>query len=152
METERSTDDLVRELLAREQLRDLKARYFRCLDRRDLEGFGSVFAVDAVLEVPEVDLVLRGRDQIAETVLGSVAGAVTVHHGHTPEITVTGPTTATGTWAMADVVEWPRDQDGKRVGISGAGHYEEQYVVEDGEWRIAHSRLVRLRVDDLAGL
>lgn len=129
MATEPTTGEIVQELLHREHLRELKARYFRCLDRRDAEGFRSVFARDAVLEVPEVDLVLRGRDQIVETVLASTEGAITVHHGHTPELTVTGPTTATGTWAMADVVEWPRGADGKRVGISGAGHYEEQYVV-----------------------
>ena len=36
---------------------------------------------------------------------GAVGGVVTVHHGHMPEIDVTSPTTATGTWAMA-VLDW----------------------------------------------
>lgn len=78
------TEDILRELLDREQLKELRAKYFRCLDLRDQEGFASVFAEDAVLEVPEVDLVFRGREEIATKVLASVSGAVSAHHGHTP--------------------------------------------------------------------
>ena len=35
-----------------------------------------------------------------------VDDVVTVHHGHMPEIDVTSPTTATGTWAMEDTLRW----------------------------------------------
>jgi hypothetical protein len=76
-------------------------------------------------------------------------GARTVHHGHMPEIEVTGSDRARGTWAMFDYVEWPNADDGARVGLQGFGHYVEEYAREDGEWRISRSRLVRLRVDPL---
>jgi hypothetical protein len=33
------------------------------------------------------------------------------------------------------------------VSLRGYRHYREEYVREDGEWRIASSRLERLRVD-----
>jgi hypothetical protein len=72
----------------------------------------------------------------------------TVHHGHMPEIEITGSDTARGMWAMFDYVEWP-EQDGRRIGLKGYGHYVEEYVREDGDWRIARSRLERLRVDPL---
>ena len=50
---------------------------------------------------------------------------------------------------MFDYVEWPAADDGTRAGLNGYGHYHEQYVREDGEWRIAHTRLERLRIDPL---
>ena len=147
-----NTENILRELLDREQLKELRARYFRFLDLRDLEGFGSVFTEDAVLEVPEVDLVFRGRDEISAGVLASLKDAVSAHHGHTPELTITGPDTATGIWAMQDIVEWPRAASGERIGITGVGHYHDEYVREDGQWRIAKVRLVRIRVQSLSEL
>ena len=94
-------------------------------------------------------MVVEGRDAIVASVSGALEGTRTVHHGHMPEIEITGPDTATGTWAMADYVEWPSGAAGERVGIQGYGHYVEEYVRHDGEWRIARSRLDRLRVDPL---
>lgn len=147
-----STEDIIRELMDREHLKELRARYFRHLDRRDHEGFASVFTEDAVLEVPEVDCVFRGREEIATNVLASLTNAVSAHHGHTPELTFTGPDTATGIWAMQDIVEWPRAASGERVGITGVGHYRDEYVKQDGQWRIAKVRLVRIRVQSLSDL
>jgi hypothetical protein len=66
-----------------------------------------------------------------------------------PEITITGDGTAQGVWAMLDIVEWP--SKGEPVGIKGHGHYEEEYVREQGEWRIRRLRLTRLRRDPLPG-
>jgi hypothetical protein len=51
--------------------------------------------------------------------------------------------------AMSDFVEWPPDENGARVGITGYGHYVEEYSHEEGTWRIANTRLERLRVDPL---
>jgi uncharacterized protein (TIGR02246 family) len=64
------------------------------LDQKDWDGFAQVFARDAVLEVPEASMVQNGRDAIAASVSKVVAGARTVHHGHMPEIELTGPDTA----------------------------------------------------------
>jgi len=132
-----------------EAIRRLKARYFRHMDQKDWDAWGQVFAEDAVLEVPEVDMVVTGREAIVESVSGALVGTQTVHHGHMPEIELTGPDTATGIWAMADYVEWPQPEGEARVGLQGYGHYVEEYVRQDGEWRIARSRLERLRVDPL---
>ena len=48
---------------------------------------------------------------------------------------------------MFDYVEFPPDPTGARSGLQGSGHYTEEYVREDGEWRIASLLLSRLRVD-----
>lgn len=46
--------------------------------------------------------------------MGTYQTSRTVHHGHMPEIDITGPDTARGTWAMFDYVEWP-PHDGEMV-------------------------------------
>jgi uncharacterized protein (TIGR02246 family) len=144
--------ELLQRLLDLEEIKGLKARYFRTLDQKDWNGFAQVFARDAVLEVPEANMVQRGRDAIAASVSKVVSGARTVHHGHMPEIELTGPDTARGTWAMFDYVEWPASETKRRTGLQGYGHYREEYVREDGQWRIARLRLERLRIDPLGAV
>jgi len=138
-------------LLDIEAIKQLKARYFRAIDTKDWEGFGEVFSADAVLEVPEVDMVVRGRADIVAAVSNALTGARTVHQGHMPEIEITGADTARGTWAMFDYVEWSVAEIGDRVGLQGFGHYREEYVRTDGQWCISWTRLERLRVDPLGG-
>ena len=67
---------------------------------------------------------------------------MTVHQCHTPEIDVTSPSTATGIWAMEDMLRYP---DGTE--LHGYGHYHETYEKQDGKWRIKLSKLTRLRAD-----
>ena len=75
-------------------------------------------------------------------IVSTIGDVVTVHHGHMPEIELTSPTTATGVWAMEDMLRWP---DGTEM--HGYGHYHETYVKVDGAWRIASCTLTRLRAD-----
>jgi hypothetical protein len=141
---------LLRRLLDVEEIKRLKARYFRFMDTRSWEEWGQVFARDALMEVPEAGLVERGREAIVARVSASLAGSRTVHHGHMPEIEITGKDSARGTWAMFDYVEWAPSESGARRGLVGYGHYFEEYVREDGAWRIQRLRLSRLRIDPLA--
>jgi hypothetical protein len=145
--------DAVGRLEAIEAIKVLKARYFRYMDTKDWDGFADQFAPDAVMDVsgemgdaadPESG-VIRGNREIAGFVRETVGDVVTVHHGHMPEITVTSPTTATGIWAMEDVLRWP---EGFPIrSMHGYGHYYETYEKLDGRWRITTLRLTRLRSD-----
>lgn len=146
------TDDAsaqLQELLDIEQIGQLKARYFRLVDTKQWDDWGLVFATNAVMEIPEGELVYNGREEIVASVSAMLIDVRTLHHGHMPEIEITGDGTARGVWAMFDYVEWP-EQSGERVGLHGYGHYVEEYVREDGAWRIARTRLERLRVDPLS--
>lgn len=143
--------DRLHELLDIEAIKQLKARYFRLMDLKQWDDWGMVFAVDCVMEVPEAEMVNTGRQEIVTNVSGALVGARTCHHGHMPEIEITGAGTARGIWAMFDYVEWDA-ADGTRIGLQGYGHYREEYTREDGEWRIARTRLERLRVDSLGAL
>lgn len=134
-----------------EAIKQLKARYFRLMDQKNWDDWAMVFAQDAHLVVPEGGVDERGRAAVVASVSGVLEGVRTVHHGHMPEIEITGVDTARGTWAMFDYVEFPPNANGERLGLQGFGHYTEQYVREDGEWRIASLHLSRLRIDPLAG-
>ncbi len=138
------------QLLDIEAIKQLKARYFRLMDTKQWDDWGMVFATDCIMEVPEAEMVNTGRAEIVTNVSGALVGARTCHHGHMPEIEITGDGTARGIWAMFDYVEWD-EQDGARVGLQGYGHYREEYKREDGQWRIARTRLERLRIDWLGG-
>jgi uncharacterized protein (TIGR02246 family) len=129
-------------LLDIEEIKQLKARYFRCLDTKDWTGLADVFTADAALEAE--GNVREGRDNIVGFIAKFLDGVVTVHHGHMPEITVTGPDTATGIWAMHDSLVFPTDPPSA---MRGWGHYTEEYVRDDGVWRIRRLLLTRLRVD-----
>jgi len=146
-----ATGDRLQELLDIEAIKQLKARYFRLMDLKQWDDWGLVFTADCVMEVPEADMVNTGRQEIVTNVSGALVGARTCHHGHMPEIQIAGDGTARGVWAMFDYVEWDA-RDGTRVGLQGYGHYREQYVREDGQWRIARTRLERLRVDSLGAI
>jgi SnoaL-like domain len=129
-----------------EQIKQLKARYFRYLDTRQWDKWATVFTADAVLEHPVArpDPVI-GRDAIIRLV--SAEDRVTVHHGHMPEIEIIDELTARGVWAMTDLILWPPQAGRGRVEYRGAGHYIERYRKEDGAWRIAHIHLRRLHLE-----
>jgi hypothetical protein len=140
------------ELTAIEAIKALKARYFRCMDTKDWAGFADQFAPDAAMDISgemrgarDDDGIIRGRADIAAFVRGAIDEVTTVHHGHTPEITIVSPTTATGIWAMEDTLRWP---DGAPISsLHGYGHYHETYEYIGGRWLIASTTLTRLRVD-----
>lgn len=144
--------DDVERLAAIEEIKALKARYFRCMDMKDWDGFAEQFAPDAVMDVSgEMDDgadgagIVRGNREISDFVRSFVGDVVTVHHGHMPEIAVVTPSSATGVWAMEDMLRWP--DDGPMREMHGYGHYHETYEKRDGRWLIAALRLTRLRVD-----
>jgi hypothetical protein len=152
--------DPMARLVAREEISQLKARYFRCVDGKDWAGLAEVFAVDSVLDVVEAleampaeiratqtddGGIVRGGPAIADFVRGTLEEAVTVHHGHMPEIEIQSATSAAAVWAMEDILSFP---DGSPIrSLHGFGHYHETYEKIDGKGQITRSTLTRLRVD-----
>jgi uncharacterized protein (TIGR02246 family) len=125
-----------------EAIKQLKARYFRLMDTKQWDEWAEVFTEDAVVAAsPRPDEIFRGRAEIVRSVSRALRDGVTVHHGHMPEIALTGPDTATGIWAMYDFVDLPQ------LVLHGWGHYHEEYLKQDGAWRIRNLRLTRLRLD-----
>ncbi|WP_039823006.1 nuclear transport factor 2 family protein [Nocardia testacea] len=126
-----------------EALRTLKARYFRLMDTKDWTGLRALFCDDVVIDLAgSGGEVITGADEFLTFLTARIGDALTIHHGHSPEIDVLTETTAQGIWALEDRLIWP---DGTRV--HGFGHYHETYAKVDGEWRIRTQRLTRLHTD-----
>ena len=140
------------DLIAIEEIKQLKARYFRFLDEKRWDDFALVFAEDAEIDVTDdvggEEGHVRGRQAIADFIRQAVDAAQTVHHGHMPEIEILAADRASGVWAMFDYVEFPPAGE-TRQGLKGYGHYHELYVLREERWQIARMRLARLRIDSL---
>ena len=130
-----------------EAIKQLKARYFRLMDTKRWDEWAECFTEDfvAVVDGPHPQLRFEGRDAMVSQNRVTLATAPTVHHGHMPELELTGPTSARGIWAMYDYVELPE------FTLKGYGHYHEEYLKQGGRWRIKSLRLTRLRCDVVPG-
>lgn len=126
-----------------EEIRQLKARYFRLMDEKDWDALADVFTEDVEMDMTgEGSGVISGREAYMPFIRDVLDGVTTVHHGHMPEITITSPTTATGIWAMEDKLWWP---EGSPIShLHGYGHYHETYERTADGWRIKTCRLTRL--------
>lgn len=158
----------IERLVAIEEIKQLKARYFRGMDTKDWDLFRSVFVEDVETDTseaftpldcagraieptrparaPDPALKIAGIDAFMKAQHRHLDGMSTVHHGHMPEIEILSDTEATGIWAMEDKLRWPEGAGPMRL-MHGYGHYREKYRKVDGKWRIASLKLTRLRVD-----
>jgi hypothetical protein len=141
------------ELCDIEEIKQLKASYFRLLDTKQWDKLRGVFTDDAVFE--GTNRHFSGPDDFIAGNSQRLGPAKTVHQGHMPEIRILGPGKARGIWSMHDWVEFPAPategpHTGER-GFIGFGHYQEEYRKVGGAWKIALLRLTRLRLDPLFG-
>jgi hypothetical protein len=137
-------------LLAIEEIKRVKSRYFYGLDHKDWDLWRrEVWAPDGKLIVPEASMECIGFEEILAYVKASTGDQVSVHHGHMPDIEITSDSSANVIWAMEDRLfrtkEFPLE-DGS-THLHGFGHYHETYVRLPVGWRIQSSRLTRLRVE-----
>jgi hypothetical protein len=131
-----------------EAIKRLKSRYFYHLDHKNWDGWRSeVFCPDASMDVQEArPEPFVGIENILTFLIPLLDGVVTIHHGHMPDIQILSSTTASGVWAMEDVLFWPKGRrpDGVEGRVHGYGHYHETYARESVGWRIKSLRLTRL--------
>ena len=144
----------IEKLLAIEEIKTLKARYFRCMDTHDWDGLADVFTSDcsfdphgAMEESPDRSGTepIRGREATVAYIRTGISPLTSAHFGHMPEIEILSPSQARGIWALADILRTP---DGNPFSVfRGYGHYHETYAKEDGRWRIASLRISRMLVE-----
>lgn len=128
-----------------EAIKQLKARYCRYLDTKQWDDWRQLFTDDFVSDTSgSGGTVIHGADEFVAFVRGTLGkpSQPTAHQVHAPEIALTSDTTATGIWALQDVVRLAPG-----VNLDGRGHYHETYEKLDGRWLIKTSTLTRLRED-----
>jgi hypothetical protein len=143
--------DLLEKLAAIEDIKRLKARYFRLVDSKQYDALEGLFTpnvrVDHSQDHPSARHDNR-KDWIAMIRRG-MATTTSIHHGHTPEIEIISRTTASGIWPMQDWIWWP-DGETSPLGdkaLVGWGHYHETYVKIAADWRIDSVTLKRIKID-----
>jgi len=152
----------VERLSAIEEIKQLKARYFRAVDGQDGALMKTVLAEDCVLDYmgcctdpktgvdyfPAMNAVMRGSKIVADGLDGlSKSGLVSVHQGHMFEVEFTGETTAKGIWSMTDRLYLP--PGAPYAQMTGYGYYHEGYEKSGGAWRIKTIRIARIRVEGI---
>lgn len=139
-----------------EDIKQLKAKYWRGVDFADGDLVRSILAEDCELDyrgcctdpatgtdhMPQMNIVLKGRDKWLS---GALNGLVTVHQGHQSEIEVTSDTGASGIWVFTDRFFMPPGAPFAR--LVGYGHYHDTYEKVGGRWLLKTTRITRLRVE-----
>lgn len=130
------------DLEAIELIKQLKARYFRFIDTCNLDGLKSIFTEDALIHFnsPTYDIRYQGWAELEKFYRNAFTpNRFGMHQGHGPEITVNGDR-ATGYWYLHDIFF---NTEEKTI-FQGSALYEDEYVKENGVWRIKTSTYKRL--------
>ena len=127
-----------------EAIKRLKYKYQRCVDSKLWKELREVFTEDADVAYDSGRYTASGVDQILEFLLGTLerTDIASMHQVHCPELEITGPNTAKGTWYLHDYVVNPGELNGGMPGhsiLQGAGFYYDEYVKLNGEWKIKHT-------------
>ncbi|MFP6563667.1 MAG: nuclear transport factor 2 family protein [Myxococcota bacterium] len=134
-------DDLQR-LVEVEAIKQLKARYMRCLDTKAWDELADCFSEDATSSYNAGAYAFDGREAIMKFLTDSMSSPrfLTMHHVHTPEIGFTSDHEATGLWYLEDrVIALDHGFE-----LHGTGIYEDRYTKADGRWWITHTGYERV--------
>lgn len=127
------------------EITELKYRYARTLDNKLWDEFADTLTEDVEATygtaVHGAPLEFTSRTGVVDYMRSSLTADITsVHTMSHPEIAVDGDT-ATGSWAMSDVVIVPAHS----VLITGTSYYTDRYRRDaDGKWRISYISYYRL--------
>lgn len=132
-----------------EAIKALKHRYFRACDAKDPDTFRACFiARGADIHYgplggfDDADQIAAVFTRIALHKVDGKPVILDMHHGMHPDIALTGPGTATGRWTLKfrqlNMIE--------RTERLLTGEYDDDYVIEDGAWKMARSHFRQLWV------
>jgi hypothetical protein len=144
-------DDVTR-LSAIEDLRILKARYWRYVDTKQWDSLRPLFAEDASFIAGGDSFNPSGRDEIVDLIREYMLKVTSVHRGYQHELEVIDESTAQGIWVMTDYLVYPPGgiKPGTRIAtdqVHGYGHYVDEYAKADGDWQFKRVELYRLRLE-----
>ncbi len=153
----------IQRLIAIEEIRDLKARYFRLQDNKLWDEYAGLFLDNSVFDVSEAftdpltgqakipagrqDPII-GRDAIVDYVSSGLNNQVrSFHEGFTEEVEILSENEACAVWPMEDRIWF---QDGPISEMRGFGYYHETYTRQSGRWYIQTLKITRIKLNILS--
>lgn len=118
-----------------ESIKELKAKYWRCVDNKLWDEVTGCFAEDALIDYPNG--VFRGRQAIAQSFKETLSHGPVAHEGRSLGIEITSDTTARASWQADVSMTDPRTNAPLRLGTS----YEDEYVKQGDRWLISVSEM-----------
>lgn len=123
-----------------EAIRQLKARYFFCCDRKDPQGVRDCFMPGQV----QIDYgrigVFDDRDQLVDIFerLACQEHIVEMHHGENPQIVIVNDTDAHASWGLY----YHQINTLERTITQLGAYYEDEYRKLGNEWKISKTRCI----------
>ena len=132
-------DKELKALVEIEAIKKLKAKYWRCCDRKLWDELAECFTDNAVANYSSR---CEGKAAILQLIQRSLGPRtiLSTHRGHNPEIELTGANTAKGIWALYDYIVDTQANTSR----AGWAYYEDEYSKEAGKWQITSSTIVRI--------
>ncbi|WP_101759134.1 nuclear transport factor 2 family protein [Oceanicoccus sp. KOV_DT_Chl] len=133
----------IQRLMDMEAIKQLKHRYFRCVDTFNMEEMKTVLHKDVKIRFKggNYEWNLDDRDQyIANMSYAFTKKSIGQHNGFHPEIQMLSDHEATGIWYLHDNM-WIMNH---KLKTHGTALYWDRYVKENGQWFIAETAYERL--------
>lgn len=118
-----------------ESIKELKMKYWRCVDNKMWDEVKECYAEDAVIDYPNG--VFRGREAIAQSFKQMLSHGPVAHQGQSLGIEMTGDTTAKASWQADVAMTDPRTNAPVKIRTS----YEDEYVKQGDTWVINASKM-----------
>ncbi len=128
-----SIEDAVRELTDKQAIRDLASRYAHCVWRKDAAGAVALFTDDGQMDTGDRPPI-RGQAALLASYQQMIGGPEFLPFVHNHLIELHG-NRATGVCYL----DLRATLDGKSM--IGAGHYDDEYVRIDSEWKFRSRKL-----------
>ena len=125
-----------------EAIKRLKYKYLRCLDLKLWDELAECFAPDATTTYHDGEFQPKGVYAIMRFIQRGMARYqfFGVHHCHSPEIDLTGDTSAKGMWALFNYMIDSQENEGLLIGA----FYNDEYIKTDGQWKIKSTGYTRI--------
>ena len=139
--SEAALEDIVlrlRSLEAERAIRELKARYLRACDLKDVDGVRETLDPQGAVIDFEGFPRFEDRDAFVAVYreLGTAPGVFDIHHGANGVIELVSDHEATGRWSLL----FHNINLAQRTLTQMGMEYEDRYVARDGRWWIAETR------------